>query len=41
VERGGWLTTGDPLSYLKATLKYAMDRDDINDELLIFIKTLK
>jgi UTP--glucose-1-phosphate uridylyltransferase len=41
VEDGEWLTTGDPLNHLKATLKYAMDRDDIKNELLSFIKTLK
>ncbi len=41
VEEGEWLTTGDPLNHLKATLKYAMDREDIKGELLNFIKTLK
>ncbi len=39
VEDGEWLTTGDPLNHLKATLKYAMDRDDIKNDLLNFIKT--
>ena len=38
VEDGEWLTTGDPLNYLKTTLKYAMDRDDIGPELLEFFK---
>jgi UTP--glucose-1-phosphate uridylyltransferase len=33
IEDGEWLTTGDPLNYLKTTLKYAMDRDDIGEEL--------
>ncbi len=33
VEDGEWLTTGDPLNYLKATLKYAFDRPDIGQEL--------
>jgi UTP--glucose-1-phosphate uridylyltransferase len=40
VEDGEWLTTGDPLNYLKATLKYALDRDDIRDELSVFIESL-
>ncbi len=34
---GEWLTTGDPLNYLKATLKFAMQRDDLNKELKEFI----
>ena len=34
---GEWLTTGDPLNYLKATLKYAMLRDDLKDDLKKFI----
>jgi UTP--glucose-1-phosphate uridylyltransferase len=38
VEDGEWLTTGDPLNHLKATLKYAMDRDDIKGELYSYIK---
>ncbi len=33
VENGEWMTTGDPLNYLKATLAYAMERKDINGEL--------
>ncbi len=33
VEGGEWLTTGDPLNYLKAMMKYAMDRKDIGSEL--------
>ncbi len=38
VEDGEWLTTGDPLNHIKATLKYAMDRDDIRDDLITFLK---
>ena len=38
VEDGEWMTTGDPLSYLKATLEYALDRKDIGDD---FKKMLK
>ncbi len=33
VEDGEWMTTGDPLNYLKATLAYAMEREDISEEL--------
>jgi UTP--glucose-1-phosphate uridylyltransferase len=35
---GEWLTTGDPLRYLKATLKFAMKREDIAEDLKAFIK---
>lgn len=35
---GEWLTTGDPLRYLKATIKYALERDDINGEFVSFLK---
>jgi len=38
VEGGEWLTTGDPLNYLKAILKYALDREDIGKDLKKFIK---
>ncbi len=38
VEGGEWLTTGDPMNYLKAILKYAADRQDMNGELTKFIK---
>lgn len=33
VEEGEWMTTGDPLNYLKATMAYAFEREDIKDEL--------
>ncbi len=36
---GQWLTTGDPLNYLKATFAYALDRDDIKDDMLEFINS--
>ena len=39
IEDGEWLTTGDPLNYLKTTLKYAVDRKDIGKELVNFINT--
>jgi len=35
---GEWITTGDPLNFLKATLKFAMQRKDLADELRKFIK---
>lgn len=38
VKDGQWLTTGDPLNYLKANLIYAMDRPDLKDDLAGFIK---
>ncbi len=38
VENGEWMTTGDPLNYLKATLAYAMEREDISGELKKYLK---
>lgn len=38
VKDGQWLTTGDPLNYLKANLIYAMDRKDLKDDLKKFMK---
>ncbi len=32
VENGQWLTTGDPLNYLKAMIEYALVREDIGDD---------
>lgn len=40
VEDGEWLTTGDPLNYLKATLKYAFEREDIGEDLKEFTKEI-
>jgi UTP--glucose-1-phosphate uridylyltransferase len=40
VEDGEWLTTGDPLNYLKAILKYAIERDDIGQDLRQFMSAL-
>jgi UTP--glucose-1-phosphate uridylyltransferase len=40
VENGSWLTTGDPLNYLKAVLAYAIDRDDIRAPLLEYMDSL-
>ncbi len=38
VEEGEWLTMGDPLNWMKANLKYALEREDIGDKLREFIK---
>ncbi len=37
---GEWLTTGDPLNTLKASIKYALEREEYKDKLLEFIKDL-
>jgi len=38
VDNGEWLTTGDPLNYLKAVIKYALNREDIGGDLKVFLK---
>jgi UTP--glucose-1-phosphate uridylyltransferase len=38
---GEWLTTGDPLRYMKAQVKYALRRKDIGREFTQFLKGLK
>lgn len=40
VEDGKWLTTGDPLSYLKAVLAYELDGDGIKEPLLSYMQGL-
>ena len=40
VEDGEWLTTGDPLNYLKATLAYAAEREDLKKDLNEYIKKI-
>ncbi len=40
VEAGKWLTTGDPLSYLKAVLEYGLERKDIGPELKKYFRSL-
>ena len=40
VEDGQWMTTGDPVNYLKAILAYAVDREDIKDELKDYMESL-
>lgn len=36
---GEWLTTGDPLNYLKTTVKFALERKDLGGEFKKFIQT--
>ena len=38
--RGKWLTTGDPLRYLKAVVEFALDRDDIGPEFRQYLREL-
>ena len=40
VKDGEWLTTGDPLNYLKAMVAYALERDDIGDDFRAHLKNL-
>ncbi len=40
IQHGEWLTTGDPLNYMKANLKYAFDRPDIGPAIKKFTKEL-
>jgi UTP--glucose-1-phosphate uridylyltransferase len=40
IEDGEWLTTGDPLNYLKALLAYAAERKDIGKELKEYTQKL-
>lgn len=37
---GEWLTTGDPLRYMKAQVRFALVRDDIGKEFKEFLKNL-
>lgn len=37
---GKWLTTGDPLNYLKATVEYALERDDLKDDFKKYLQEL-
>lgn len=39
--RGKWLTTGDPLNWLKATVEFALGRKDLNLEFRPYLKSLK
>ena len=40
VKDGKWLTTGDPLSYLEATIEYALKREDIGSQFRSYLKDL-
>lgn len=40
VEEGQWLTTGDPLNYLKAMIEYALVREDIGADFKAHLKGL-
>lgn len=40
IKDGEWLTTGDPLNYMKTMLKYAFDRKDIGPEMKKFTAEL-
>lgn len=40
IQAGEWLTTGDPLNYMKTMLKYAFDRQDIGPEMKRFTTEL-
>ncbi len=41
IKDGKWLTTGDPLNYIKAILEYAVERKDINGELIKYFNNIK
>jgi UTP--glucose-1-phosphate uridylyltransferase len=38
---GEWLTTGDPLRYMQAQVRFALERHDIGNDFKKFLKTLK
>lgn len=40
VEDGQWLTTGDPLNYLRAMISYALEREDIGPAFSAYLKGL-
>ena len=40
VKDGEWLTTGDPLNYLKAVVNYSLVREDIGPEFRSYLKSL-
>lgn len=35
---GQWLTTGDPLRFLKASIEYALAREEFSEDLMLYIK---
>jgi len=38
IKDGKWLTTGDPLNYLKAVIEYSLDRKEISTEFQKYLK---
>jgi UTP--glucose-1-phosphate uridylyltransferase len=40
VKDGQWLTTGDPLNFLKATVEYTLKRKDIGSDFRAYLQTL-
>lgn len=38
--KGKWMTTGDPLNYLKATVEFALDRADLGPDFRTYLKSL-
>ncbi|MCA9364473.1 MAG: UTP--glucose-1-phosphate uridylyltransferase [Candidatus Moranbacteria bacterium] len=38
ITNGTWLTTGDPLNYINATLSYAMERPELKEGILLFME---
>jgi UTP--glucose-1-phosphate uridylyltransferase len=38
---GMWMTTGDPLRYMQTVFAYAMQREDLREELLAFVDKFK
>jgi UTP--glucose-1-phosphate uridylyltransferase len=41
IKDGQWFTAGDPLRFIIANIEYALDRDDMNNELLEYLRKLK
>jgi UTP--glucose-1-phosphate uridylyltransferase len=39
--QGEWMTTGDPLRYMKTQVRYALERDDIKEDFKQYLKSLK
>lgn len=39
--KGEWLTTGDPLRYMKAQVKYALHRKDLKEDFKKYLKSLE
>lgn len=39
--KGKWLTTGDPLRYLRATVEFALTRPDLGPDFRAYLKSLK